>query len=67
MRATNLTTVFMLIALGIIMLGLGLSLTVADFTHVVKFPKTILIGLFCQMLLLPFIGLFVAVSFGLSP
>jgi BASS family bile acid:Na+ symporter len=67
MQATNLTTVFMPIALGIIMLGLGLSLTIADFTRVVKFPKAILIGLFCQMLLLPFICLFVAVSFGLSP
>jgi BASS family bile acid:Na+ symporter len=67
MQATNLTTVFMPIALGIIMLGLGLSLTIADFTRVIKFPKAILIGLICQMLLLPFICLFVAVSFGLSP
>ncbi len=67
MQATNLTTVFMPVALGIIMLSLGLTLTIADFTRVVKLPKAILIGLFCQMLLLPFICLFVAVSFGLSP
>lgn len=66
MQSTNLTIILMPIALGIIMLGLGLSLTIADFTRVIKFPKAILIGLFCQMLLLPFICLFVSVSFNLS-
>jgi bile acid:Na+ symporter, BASS family len=40
------------IALGIIMLGLGLSLTVDDFKRVVRYPKAVLVGLFIQMFVL---------------
>jgi bile acid:Na+ symporter, BASS family len=54
-------------ALGIIMLGLGLSLTVDDFRRVVKYPKAVLIGLFCQMILLPIICFLIANAFGLPP
>lgn len=67
MGATSLVTVVMPIAIGIIMLGLGLSLTLQDFTRVVKFPKAVLVGLFCQMILLPIVCFFVASGFGLSP
>src|SRR5690606_28838865 len=67
MQAAYLTTVIMPFALGIIMLGLGLSLTVADFKRVVKYPKAVLIGLFCQMILLPIICFFVARMFALPP
>jgi len=38
------------------MLGLGMSLTIKDFTRVVKFPKDFLVGLICQMLVLPIIA-----------
>ncbi len=62
-----LVTVLLPIALGIIMLGLGLSLKVEDFTRVLKFPKAVIVGLSCQMLLLPFVCLGIAVAFGLSP
>ena len=55
------------IALGIIMLGLGLSLTLEDFKRVAKFPKAITIALFCQMLLLPALCFFLAKSFNLPP
>jgi BASS family bile acid:Na+ symporter len=61
-----LATVFLPIALGIIMLGLGLSLKTEDFTRVVKYPKAVIIGLICQMLLLPFICFGIALSFGLK-
>jgi len=61
-----LATVFLPIALGIIMLGLGLSLKIADFTRVLKFPKAVVIGLFCQMLLLPLICFGIAVGLGLK-
>ena len=44
------------IALALIMLGLGLSLTVQDFTRVVKQPKDFLVGLVCQMILLPIVA-----------
>jgi BASS family bile acid:Na+ symporter len=49
------------------MLGLGLSLTIADFQRVVKFPKVIFIGLFCQMIILPVVCFSIAKGFGLAP
>lgn len=65
--ADPLLTLFLPVALGIIMLGLGLSLTLADFARVVKFPKPVLIGLGCQLLLLPLVCFFLAKAFGLAP
>ena len=44
------------LGLALIMLGLGMSLTIKDFTRVVKFPKDFLVGLICQMLVLPIIA-----------
>ena len=44
------------ICLALIMLGLGLGLTIQDFTRVVKQPKDFTIGLFSQMILLPIIA-----------
>ncbi len=67
MQAAYITTVIMPFALGIIMLGLGLTLSIDDFKRVVKFPKAVIIGLFCQMILLPVVCFFVATSFGLPP
>tara|TARA_B100000287_G_C20582960_1_gene761134 strand:- start:210 stop:1058 length:849 start_codon:yes stop_codon:yes gene_type:complete len=44
------------IALALIMLGLGLGLTIQDFTRVAKQPKDFLVGLICQLILLPIIA-----------
>ena len=44
------------IALALIMLALGASLTVKDFTRVVQSPKNFFIGLICQLILLPIIA-----------
>jgi BASS family bile acid:Na+ symporter len=62
-----LTTVGLPIALGIIMLGLGLGLTVADFRRVVQYPKPALIALVCQALLLPAICFGLVVALDLRP
>ena len=43
-------------ALALIMLGLGASLTVKDFTRVFKHPNEFLVGLICQLVVLPIIG-----------
>ena len=43
-------------ALALIMLGLGASLTTNDFTRVVKNPKEFLVGLVCQLVVLPIVG-----------
>ena len=44
------------IALALIMLGLGLGLTLQNFIQVTKQPKDFLIGLICQLILLPIIA-----------
>jgi BASS family bile acid:Na+ symporter len=67
MGNANLLTTIMPIALGIIMLGLGLSLKIADFKRVIKFPKAVFIGLFCQMIILPFVCFGIAKMFNLGP
>ncbi|OLU29932.1 bile acid:sodium symporter [Pseudomonas sp. PA15(2017)] len=67
MTASPLLSVILPLALGIIMLGLGLSLTLADFTRVARYPKPVLIGLFCQLLLLPVACFLMVQAFGLAP
>lgn len=66
MENSAITTVFLPLALGIIMLGLGLSLTLDDFKRVVQYPKAVIVGLVCQVLLLPIICLGLAYAFNLS-
>src|SRR5689334_22380717 len=48
-----LVVVMMPIALGIIMLGLGITLTVADFARVASRPRAVIVAMTCQVLLLP--------------
>ena len=45
------------ICLAIIMFGLGLGLTISDFTRVVKNPKDFIVGFISQVILLPIIAL----------
>ena len=44
------------IALALLMLGLGASLTVADFLRVLKNPKDFFIGFVCQLFVLPLVA-----------
>lgn len=67
MQGNVLTNVVMPIALGVIMLGLGLGLTGADFRRIFVMPRPVLVGLFCQSVLLPAVCYGVAVGFGLPP
>ncbi len=53
------------IALALIMLALGLGLTVQDFLRVAKQPKDFLIGLICQLILLPVIAFLLLKIFNL--
>ena len=52
---SGLTTVGLPIALAIIMFGLGLGLTGADFRRVAREPKAVAVALGCQLVLLPLI------------
>lgn len=62
-----LASVGLPIALAVIMFGLGLSLTVADFTRVARAPRILVIALGCQVLLLPLIAFGLAVALDLPP
>ena len=53
------------LALALIMLALGLGLTVQDFLRVAKQPKDFLVGLICQIILLPFVAFLLLKIFNL--
>ncbi len=65
--AELISKVFLPISLGIIMLGMGMTLILADFTRIIKYPKAILVGLTNQLIFLPIIGFSLAIAFDLSP
>lgn len=67
MGSSPLTAILLPLALGVIMLGLGLGLTPADFRRVVVYPRAVIVGLVCQMLLLPLVCFGIAKAFGLPP
>ena len=55
------------IVLALIMLGLGLGLSIKDFTRVLKTPKDFFVGFFSQLIILPIVALGVALVLNLSP
>lgn len=63
MTASPLTEIGLPIALFIIMIGVGMSLTVADFRREISQPKGILLGLGVQGLALPAVGFAIAALF----
>jgi len=63
----QLLPTLLLIALALIMFGLGLSLTLADFRRVLGYPKAVLVALLLQMVLLPAACYGIVVGFGLTP
>ncbi|GAA4897923.1 BASS family bile acid:Na+ symporter [Stackebrandtia albiflava] len=60
-----LTTVMLPVALGVVMLGLGLGLTVADFRRVLIYPKAVLVALACQIVVLPLVCFGIVLAFDL--
>lgn len=67
MEASLLTNVLLPLALGIVMLGLGLGLTLDDFRRVATMPRAVFIGLGAQVVLLPGVAFVIAKVFGLPP
>lgn len=53
--ASQVTTTLLPLALGVVMLGLGLSLTLADFSRVLTYPRAAIVALTCQIVLLPLV------------
>jgi len=58
---------FLPVTLAIITLGMGLSLTDKDFRNIFLQPKAVIIGLCCQMVLLPLIAWLIARSIHIDP
>ena len=67
MESSFLTTIFLPLALFIIMLGMGLGLTLNDFKRVFIQPKAVILGLIAQLIVLPCGGFLLAMIFPLSP
>jgi BASS family bile acid:Na+ symporter len=67
MEQSLLSTVFLPVALAIIMLGMGLSLTIRDFQRITLYPKAVFTGLFCQLILLPLVAWIIASGMDLDP
>jgi BASS family bile acid:Na+ symporter len=55
------------VALGIIMFGLGLTLTLADFRAVARSPRAVAVALAVQVLVLPAVALGLVTAFDLDP
>ncbi|MBX3100587.1 MAG: bile acid:sodium symporter family protein [Salinibacterium sp.] len=62
-----LTTIALPVALGIIMFGLGLSLTLGDFARVAKHPKAVIVALASQLVVLPALCFGLVLLFNLPP
>jgi len=64
---SSLTTIGLPVALGIVMFGLGLTLTVGDFARIGRQPKAVVIALVCQLILLPAVCFGLVLAFSLPP
>lgn len=67
MQESVLSNVVLPLAIIFIMVTLGMTLTIADFRRVAAQPKQVLIGLLCQLVLLPVLGFLLAGAFSLAP
>ena len=56
MQSSIITEIFLPVALIVIMLGMGLSLTLNDFGRVVTYPRATFVGLSGQLILLPLVA-----------
>ncbi len=65
--ASAVTVVGLPIALGIIMFGLGLSLTPGDFARIGRRPRAVAVALACQLVLLPLVCFGLVLAFDLPP
>ena len=64
---SGIITIFLPIALAIIMAGLGLELRPQDFKRVAKHPKAVFLALFCQLMILVSIAFVICKLLALPP
>jgi BASS family bile acid:Na+ symporter len=56
---------FIVPGLGVIMLGMGITLSAGDFVRVLRTPRPILLGFIAQFSIMPLLGWTIATTFGL--
>ena len=64
--AQVLSTIFLPLSLSIIMLGMGMTLTLADFKRIILYPKSVVLGLTNQLLFLPLVAFLLILAFKLD-
>jgi bile acid:Na+ symporter, BASS family len=67
MNFLQLLPLLLLVALALVMFGLGLSLTIQDFRRLLQSPRAVLIALVLQVLVLPLACYFIIMAAGLPP
>ena len=67
MSFLSVLPVLLFIALGLVMFGLGLSLTVGDFTRLLHHPRAVVLALVLQVLVLPAACYALIVLLGVAP
>lgn len=67
MESSPLTEIGLPVALAIIMVGIGLTLTVTDFRRELRTPKGLVVGSIGQLLLLPALGFAIIAVLELDP
>ena len=53
--------------LGIVMLGMGMTLTLTDFSEILKHPKAVILGVVAQFIIMPLIAYALSMIFMLPP
>lgn len=67
MNFVSILPTLLFIALGLVMFGLGLSLTVGDFTRLLQHPRAVVLALVLQVLVLPAACYALIVLLGVAP
>lgn len=67
MQSNLFTNVLLPLALGIVMLGMGMSLVPEDFRRITRDPKAVAVGTACQIILLPLLGALITTVVPMRP
>jgi BASS family bile acid:Na+ symporter len=67
MQSNLFTNVLLPLALGIVMLGMGMSLVPEDFRRITRDPKAVAVGTACQIMLLPLLGALITTVVPMRP
>ncbi len=67
MQETVLSTVVLPVAVFVVMILMGMTLSVDDFRRLLVRPRSVIVGLVCQVLLLPALAFACAFAFSLDP